>query len=79
MPSTDPMAATVAEIAIRDILERQADVARQDPQSTARAIVDQFYASFEHEDGKRRVVLTGPLEIVPTASMQPLFTTVGQG
>lgn len=80
MPSTDPMAATVAENAIYDTLQRRAeDREGQDPRSTARAVVDGFYAAFEHEDGKRRVVLTGPWEVDPAKHMQPLFAAADQG
>jgi hypothetical protein len=80
MPSTDPMAATVAENAICDLLQRRVadNEPWQDPRHTARAIVDQFYVTFEHEDGKRRVVLTGPLEVVPSVSRQPLFAAAKQ-
>jgi hypothetical protein len=79
MPSTDPMAATVAENAIYDTLQRRAeDRSSRDPRDEARAVVDGFYATFEHRDGKRRVVLTGPWEVPPSMSTQPVFATADQ-
>lgn len=73
---TDPMAATVAENAIYELLERRK---ADDPRGEARAVVDEFYATFEQRDGQRRLVLTGSWEVDPAAQMTPAFAAAGQG
>lgn len=59
---SDPMARTVAENAITDLLERTPG---QDRRTDACAIVGRFDAHLEHRDGLRRVVLTGEWEVEP--------------
>lgn len=79
---TDPLAATVAENGIYDVLQRRVeDDKRRDPRSTAQAVVDGFYATFEYRDGQRRVVLASPWEVDPAAHAKPVpvFVAAGQG
>lgn len=62
----DPMAATVAENALYNLLQRRVDDrAGGSPRSDARAIVGEFDAHLEYRDGLRRVVLTGEWEVEP--------------
>ena len=78
---TDPMAATLAENAIHDVLERLADNrGRIDTREAARAIVSQYCATIDRRDpGQRRVILRADWEVDPSVHMRPLVTAAEQG
>lgn len=54
---TDPLAALVAEMALRDVLSRE----------KAAIVVGQYTARLERRDGQRRVVLYGEWTVDPSA------------
>ena len=77
---TDPMAATVAENALYDLLTAIGDEYEDvDCRAAAKAIVADHTVSLEHDGDKTRVVLTGRWEISPAAYMKPLVTAAEQG
>lgn len=74
----DPMATTVAERAIADLLEHLIDEdGCIDSDAAVRVLVDNFAAQLDTCHGQRRLILTGQWEVDPAAQV-PSLMAAGQ-